>query len=108
MSISALGDFPNTIANLNDKPNLPAQRMKESLQDDVNTLWSKVAEIIPVINSIQGLADLPLSVANGGTGGTTKQTGREGMGIYAGSTAPASIASSLNTGDIYLYFPDLS
>ena len=45
MSVPSLGAFPNTIANLPDRPNLSAQRMKEALQDDVKTLWEHTADL---------------------------------------------------------------
>lgn len=98
--VQQLGSFPNTIANLDDKPNLAAQAMKEALQRDCALLWNKVIEIIGDLNGIR-------PVSEGGTGGSTKPTAREGIGIYAGNVSPASMASSLETGDIYLYVPDL-
>lgn len=100
MAVQQLGSFPNTIRNLDDKPNLSADSMKQALQQDCSTLWQKCIEIITALNSVR-------SVAEGGTGGTTKQTGREGLGVYVGNTAPSSIAATLQTGDIYLYAPDL-
>lgn len=100
MAVQQLGSFPNTIRNLDDKPNLSADAMKQALQQDVSVLWNKCLEIINDLN-------IPRPVSLGGTGGTTKQTGREGLGIYVGNTAPASVAASLATGDIYLYVPDL-
>jgi hypothetical protein len=100
MAVQQLGSFPNTIRNLDDKPNLSADAMKQALQQDVSTLWQKCIEIIGALNSVR-------TVGEGGTGGTTKQTGREGLGIYVGNTAPASVAASLDPGDIYLYVPDL-
>lgn len=52
MTIDNLGTFPNTIANLEDKPNLAAQAMKEALQQDVKSLWNKVKEdVIPNLNN---------------------------------------------------------
>lgn len=98
--IQQLGNFPNTIRNLDDKPNLSADAMKQALQQDVSVLWQKVIDIITYLNS-------PIPVTNGGTGGTTKQTGREGIGIYLGNESPSSVAASLQAGDIYLYVPDL-
>ena len=85
MAVQQLGSFPNTIRNLDDKPNLSPDEMKQALQQDVSVLWNKTIEIIGALNSI----------------------GRESLGIYVGNTAPASIAASLQTGDIYLYVPDL-
>lgn len=104
MAIQQLPSFPNTIKNLDDKPNLSATAMKQALQQDTSTLWQKTIEVIAAVND---KADTPVAVADGGTGGTTKQTGRQGLGIYVGNTSPASIASTLATGDIYLYVPDL-
>lgn len=98
--IQQLGNFPNTIRNLDDKPNLSADAMKQALQQDVSVLWQKVIDIITYLNA-------PIPVTNGGTGGTTKQTGREGIGIYLGNDSPSSVASTLQAGDIYLYVPDL-
>lgn len=54
--------------------------------------------------TLEALGTVPVS--GGGTGGTTKQTAREGIGIYAGSTAPETFAAQMQTGDIYLYFPE--
>lgn len=52
MTIDNLGNFPNTIANLEDKPNLAAQAMKEALQQDVKSLWNKVkTDVIPTLNN---------------------------------------------------------
>ena len=100
MAVQQLSSFPNTIRNLDDKPNLSADMMKQALQQDCSVLWQKTIEIIDDLNGVR-----PVSL--GGTGGTTKQTGREGLGIYVGNTAPSSIAATLQTGDIYLYAPDL-
>ena len=104
MSVAQLDSFPNTIANLDDKPNLSAGDMKQALQQDTSELWNKVVEVIDDLN---GKADSPVPVTSGGTGGTTKESGRNGLGIYVGNTAPSGMVSSLNTGDIYLYCPDL-
>ena len=104
MAVTQLGSFPNTIANLDDKPNLSAANMKQALQQDVSELWQKTIEVIDDLN---GKAPSPVPVTDGGTGGTTKQTGREGLGLYVGNSSPASVASSLEVGDIYLYVPDL-
>jgi hypothetical protein len=100
MAVTQLSSFPNTIRNLDDKPNLSADAMKQALQKDCSTLWQKTIEVIDELNGVR-----PVSL--GGSGGTTKQTGREGLGIYVGNTAPASVAASLQAGDIYLYAPDL-
>lgn len=100
MAIQQLSSFPNTIKNLDDKPNLSADSMKQALQQDCSVLWQKVIEIITYLNA-------PTPVTDGGTGGTSKQTGREGLGIYVGNSSPASVASTLATGDVYLYVPDL-
>lgn len=48
---------------------------------------------------------LPLSIPNGGTGGTTAKTALENLGIYMGSTAPEAMAASLPAGALYIYFP---
>lgn len=85
MAVQQLGSFPNTIRNLDDKPNLSPDAMKQALQQDVSVLWNKTIEIIGALNGI----------------------GRDSLGIYVGNTAPASVAASLQTGDIYLYVPDL-
>ncbi len=100
MAVTQLGNFPNTIRNLDDKPNLSADAMKQALQQNVSVLWNKTIEVINALNSTR-------TVAEGGTGGTTKQTGREGLGVYVGNDTPSSVAASLETGDIYLYVPDL-
>ena len=104
MTVEQLSSFPNTIANLDDKPNLSATDMKEALQQDCSELWGKCIEIISALNDND---TTPRAVAYGGTGGTTKDTARNGIGIYYGNTAPDSMAASLSTGDIYLYAPDL-
>ena len=44
--IQQLSSFPNTIKNLDDKPNLSADSMKQALQQDCSVLWQKVIEII--------------------------------------------------------------
>lgn len=85
MSVQQLPSFPNTIRNLDDKPNLSPDAMKQALQQDCSTLWNKTIEVIGALNGIS----------------------RESLGIYVGNTAPASVASTLATGDIYLYVPDL-
>lgn len=84
-TVSQLGNFPNTIRKLDDKPNLSADSMKQALQADVQTLWNKAIEIINALN-LKG-----------------EFTGA----IYVGNTTPASVAAQLNIGDIYLYVPDL-
>lgn len=106
MSVSPLGAFPNTIANLPDRPNLGPQQMKEALQQDISTLWPVVQQLINEVNNITGFADLPLSVANGGTGANNKGDAREHLGIYVGNSTPSSVASSLSVGDIYVYVPE--
>ena len=103
-TVEQLGNFPNTITNLDDKPNLSADAMKEALQHDVSELWNKCIELIAAFNDGE---TTPRAVAYGGTGGTTRDTARNGIGIYYGSTSPDSMAASLQTGDIYLYVPDL-
>lgn len=107
MSLPVLGSFPNTIANLPDKPNMSGTPMKAALQADVKTLWEFNMALLAELATSIAAVSLPVSVANGGTGGTTKPTAREGIGIYAGKTAPDTIKSDLAAGDIYLYFPDL-
>lgn len=107
MSVPSLGAFPNTIANLPDRPNLSAQRMKEALQDDVKTLWEHTADLTDEYNSSFVSAPLPLAVNKGGTGATTPANARNNLGIYAGKTAPSSMAASLPTGAIYIYAPTL-
>ena len=107
MSISTLGAFPNTIANLPDRPNLSAQNMKEALQADVETLWPYVQALITAVNASSGFATLPLSIENGGTNATTKADALNNLGVYVESTAPSSMAASLEEGDIYVYVPDL-
>lgn len=54
---SQLPSFPNTILNLDDKPNLSAQHMKEALQADVSTLWQKVVELIESSNTKTDASD---------------------------------------------------
>lgn len=46
----------------------------------------------------------PLGVESGGTGGNTKSTARNGIGIYTGTTPPEEV-TGLEEGDIYLYLP---
>lgn len=50
-NVSQLPSFPNTILNLDDKPNLSAQNMKEALQRDTAALWQKCIEVIASLNS---------------------------------------------------------
>lgn len=104
MTVEQLPSFPNTIANLDDKPNLSATDTKQALQQDVSVLWNKCLEVIEALNSND---TTPRAVSYGGTGGTTKDTARNGIGIYYGNTSPDSMAASLQAGDIYLYAPDL-
>jgi len=104
MTVEQLSSFPNTIANLDDKPNLSATDMKEALQQDCAALWNKTIEVIDALNTNDSAT---LDVSHGGTGGTTKDTARNGIGIFYGNTSPDSMAASLATGDIYLYAPDL-
>ena len=100
MAVTQLSSFPNTIRNLDDKPNLDADSMKQALQQDCSVLWQKGIEIIDALNGVR-------EVSEGGTGGNTKQTARQGLGIYVGNASPASMVSTLEVGDIYLYAPDL-
>ena len=100
MAVTQLSSFPNTIRNLDDKPNLDADSMKQALQQDVSVLWQKVVEVIDDLNGVR-------PVSAGGTGGNTKPTARQGIGIYVGNASPASMVSTLEVGDIYLYAPDL-
>jgi len=86
-AVSQLPSFPNTIANLPDRPGLSAANMKEALQRDVAQLWQKTEEIVEAVN------DKP-DISGGGA-------------IYVGNTSPASVADTLSAGDIYLYVPDL-
>ena len=51
-NIANLGTFPHTIGNLDDRPNLTAAQMKAALEQDVMTLWGRLAEAIPMINDI--------------------------------------------------------
>lgn len=51
-NIQILGNFPHTVGNLDDRPNLNAQQMKAAFEKDVMTLWAKLAECIPHINEI--------------------------------------------------------
>lgn len=51
-NISNLGNFPHTIGNLDDRPNLTAAQMKAAFEQDVMTLWAKLAQAIPYINDI--------------------------------------------------------
>ena len=104
MSVSQLPSYPGAISNLPDKPNLSATAMKAKFEEDPRTLWAKVMEIITDLNT---KAKSPVSVSDGGTGGTTKQGARQGIGIYVGNTLPADMASTLATGDVYIYVPDL-
>jgi hypothetical protein len=78
--------------------------MKQALQQDCSTLWQKCIEIISSLNTVPAF---PIGVDNGGTGGTTKPSARNGLGIYVGNATPASMVSTLDVGDVYLYVPDL-
>lgn len=51
-NISNLGNFPHTIGNLDDRPNLTAAELKAKLEKDVMTVWNTLAEAIPLINDI--------------------------------------------------------
>lgn len=90
MNVEQLGSFPNTILNLDDKPNLSAQAMKQALQEDVSQLWGKTVEVIDALNE---KPDGPIN--------------KNSIGIYIGNSSPESVVSILNEGDIYLYVPDL-
>lgn len=90
MNVEQLGNFPNTILNLDDKPNLSANAMKQALQEDVSQLWGKTVEVIDALNE---KADGPIN--------------KNSIGIYIGNSSPESVVSILNEGDIYLYVPDL-
>jgi hypothetical protein len=107
MSVPVLGTFPNTIANLPDRPNLGPQQMKEALQADIATAWPYIQALITEVNASSGFAPLPLSIDNGGTGATTKADALAALGITVGKGSPASVASGLATGDIYIYAPTL-
>jgi len=48
--ITNLPIFPHTIANLDDRPNLPAGQMKDAFEHDTMELWEKVRYAIPTIN----------------------------------------------------------
>lgn len=86
--VNQLSSFPNTILNLDDRPNLSAEDMKQALQQDVSVLWDKCVEVIEALNK--------------------KMDGAEDVGkLYVGNTVPSSVAASLDLGDIYLYVPDL-
>lgn len=108
MSVPSLGPFPNTIANLPDRPNLGHAQMKEKLQEDLKTLWPYIQQLINAVNAITGFADLPLTVANGGTGATSKSNARTNLGITIGDDSPSTVASGLSVGDVYIYVPDLN
>lgn len=81
MSVSQLGSFPDTIANLPDQPNMSAQNLKDALQADCETLWNKTKDIITDLNS--------------------RPT------IVVDKILPATKAASLSVGDVYIYCPDL-
>lgn len=51
-NIANLGNFPHTIGNLDDRPNLTAAQMKAAFEQDVMTLWGRLAEAIPYINDM--------------------------------------------------------
>lgn len=108
MSIAPLGQFPNTIGNLPDRPNLGPAQMKEKLQADLRTLWPYVQQLINDVNGITGFATLPLSVENGGTHANNKADARTNLGFHVGDQSPTSVAASLSVGDLYVYVPDLN
>lgn len=55
MAINNLNNFPGTISNLPDKPNLSGADMKAKFEADCKTLWEKMKEVIPELNDKQGL-----------------------------------------------------
>ena len=69
-SITNLGNFPHTIGNLDDQPNLPADKMKEALEKDCETLWDKVKEVVPSVNNSVDVGDLDLVIDQSSTDGT--------------------------------------
>ena len=80
MSVPVLGDFPSTIANLPDRPNLSADKMKEALQQDLAYLWPFVQQLINEVNRSP---------------------------VKVGNDLPSAVASQLSVGDVYIYVPDL-
>lgn len=67
MSIENLGNFPSTIGNLPDKPNLSGTDMKAKLEADCSTLWNKVKEMVPELNSKQGVLTLLTAISSAAT-----------------------------------------
>lgn len=136
MAIKNLNDFPGTISNLPDKPNLSGADMKAKFEADCKTLWDKVKEAIPVLNGKQDTLSIvktvsssstddsvptskavysaingsklstPVAISKGGTGATTAKKALENLGIYVGSTHPETMKGSLPTGAIYIYFEE--
>ena len=53
MAINNLNNFPGTISNLPDKPNLSGADMKAKFEADCKALWEKMKEVIPVLNGKQ-------------------------------------------------------
>lgn len=67
MSIQNLPNFPSTISNLADKPNLSGTQMKAKLEDDCKALWAKVKEIIPELNNKQAALTLLTALTSAAT-----------------------------------------
>lgn len=67
MSIQNLTNFPSTISNLADKPNLSGTQMKAKLEEDCKTLWEKMQEVIPDLNSKQTALNLLTALSSAAT-----------------------------------------
>lgn len=67
MSIQNLTNFPSTISNLADKPNLSGTQMKSKLEADCKALWEKMQEVIPELNSKQAALTLLTALTSAAT-----------------------------------------
>lgn len=67
MAINNLNNFPGTISNLPDKPNLSGADMKAKFEADCKTLWEKMKEVIPELNDKQQLLTIITTLSSAAT-----------------------------------------